>query len=400
MDSRRNFVGKVAYGLAGTLAAGPARVLGANERVRVGLIGAGDRGMELVNHLRACTDVEIVAVSDIYAKHLDRAAATLTGAATYRDHRALLDARDVDAVVIATPQHLHAAHFQDALGAGKHVYLEKTAALTVAEAKQMRSAYRASTKIVQIGHQACSSGHAADVRQFLRDPQNVGRITAIAMHSHRNTPQGKAQWARPAMLTPELNEGSVDWAAFDAKRPFDANRYAHWRYFWDYSGGTIFEYMSQQMSFWYKMLDLQIPRSATTTGGVFLWNDGREVPDTVTVALEQPEGMMISWVSGLGNNQMGVTEDVLGANGTISRGTQVKYTPQKMNRPDLREVPGRTAHTPQAHVQNFIDAIRLGTEPSCGFDLGYRVSIACRMAVESYRQGRTVRWNESREDIV
>jgi hypothetical protein len=110
--------------------------------------------------------------------------------------------------------------------------------------------------------------------------------------------------------------------------------------------------------------------------------------------------MMISWVSGLGNNQMGVTEDVLGANGTISRGTQVKYTPQKMNRPDLREVPGRTAHTPQAHVQNFVDAIRLGTEPSCGFELGYRVSIACRMAVESYRQGRTVCWNESREDIV
>ncbi|MEI9813269.1 MAG: Gfo/Idh/MocA family oxidoreductase [Acidobacteriota bacterium] len=100
MDSRRNFVGKVAYGLAGTLASGPARALGANERVRVGLIGAGDRATELANHLRACSNAEIVAVADIYAKHLDRAAAS--GIAAYADHRALLDSREIDAVVIAT----------------------------------------------------------------------------------------------------------------------------------------------------------------------------------------------------------------------------------------------------------------------------------------------------------
>src|SRR6187399_2354609 len=159
MDSRRNFVGKVAYGLAGTLAAGPARVLGANEQVRVGIIGAGDRGMEIANQLRACPDAKVTAFADIYTKHLDRAAASVPGAAAYHDHRALLDSPDIDAVVIATPQHLHAAQFCDALGARKHVYLEKTAAFTVGEAKQMRSAYRASTQVVQIGHQACSSGH-------------------------------------------------------------------------------------------------------------------------------------------------------------------------------------------------------------------------------------------------
>jgi predicted dehydrogenase len=393
MDSRRNFVGKVAYGLAGTLAAGPSRVLGANERVRVGIIGAGDRGMELANHLRACSNAEIVAFADIYSKHRERVGAT------YSDYRDLLASKDVDAVVLATPQHLHASQFQDALGAGKHVYLEKTAAFTVAQAKQMRSAYRAATQVVQIGHQACSTGHVADVEQFLSDPQRLGKITAIAMQMHRNTPSGKAQWARPAMFTPELQESNIEWAAFDA-RGFDANRFVHWRYFWDYSGGTVFEHMSQQLSFWYKTLGLQIPVSASMEGGIYLWKDGREVPDTVSVTLQQPEEMMISWVSGLGNNQLGVSEDVLGTNGSISRASQVKYTPQKMNRPEAKEMIGRNAHTPQAHMQNFIDAIRLGSEPSCPFELGYRVSIACRMAVESYLQGRTLRWDARREEIV
>ena len=400
MDSRRNFVGKVAYGLAGTLAAGPARVLGANERVRIGIIGAGDRGMELANHLRVCSGAEIVAFADIYSKHLERAAASVPGSLAFTDYRALLDVKDVDAVVIATPQHLHATQFQDALCAGKHVYLEKAAAFTVSEAKQMRSAYRASTKIVQIGHQACSSGHVADVDHFLSDPQRLGQITAISMQMHRNTPNGKPQWARPAMFSPELSDLSIAWAAFDERRAFEANRFVHWRYFWDYSGGTVFEHMSQQLSFWYKTLNLQIPISASMEGGIYLWKDGREVPDTVSVTLLQPEEMMISWVSGLGNNQLGVSEDVLGTNGAISRATQVKYTPQKMNRPDLKEVVGRSAHTPQAHMQNFLDAIRLGAEPNCSFDLGYRVSIACRMAVESYRQGRTVRWDARLEEIL
>jgi len=400
MDSRRKFVGKVAYSLAGTLAAGPARVLGANDRVRVGLIGAGERGMELLNQLRVCPNTEIVALADAYTKRVEGARSAVPAAAAYRDYRALLDDRNVDAVLIATPQHLHAAQFCDALSAGKHVYLEKTAAFTIAEARRMRAAYRASTQIVEIGHQACSSGHMADVQQFLSDPNRMGLITAIQMQAHRNTPRGKAQWARPALLTPDLTATNVDWPAFDAARDFDAHRFIHWRYFWDYSGGTIFEHMSQQLSFWYKALNLDIPRTASADGGIYLWKDGREVPDTVNVTLQQPEGMLVSWFSGLGNNQLGVSEDVLGTNGTISRATQVRYAPQKMNRPDLREIAGRAAHTPQAHVENFLNAIRLDREPNCGFETGYRVSIACRMAVESYRQGRTVRWDPRKEEVV
>ena len=98
--------------------------------------------------------------------------------------------------------------------------------------------------------------------------------------------------------------------------------------------------MCHQLSFWYKTMNLQIPKSVNMTGGVYLWKDGREVPDTMNVSIEQPEEMLISWDSGFGNNQLGVSEDVLGTDGTISKGQQIRYTPQKVNRPGGRRTDG------------------------------------------------------------
>jgi predicted dehydrogenase len=410
MDSRRNFIGKVATGLAGTLAAGPAEVLGAADRIRVGVIGAGDRGTELVSQIRACPNTEIAAFADVYSRNLERAQAGIAGSVGYSDYRKLLEDRSIDAVVIATPPHLHAAQFADALAAGKHVYIERVMAFSLDHAKRMRAAnQKQGTKLtVQVGHQACSFGHMTDVRQFLAEPERLGRITAVTMQMHRNTPAGKAQWARPALLTPELNEHNVAWEEFlgeSAPRAFDAHRMIHWRYFWETSGGSVFEGMSHQLAFWYKALRLQIPQTASMEGGIYLWKDGRETPDTVTVSLQQPEEILINWVSGFGNNQLGVSEDVLGTHGTISRATQVRYTPQlinqqKTNRPAGTEMAGRSTHVPQAHMQNFFDCVRSGKEPNCPFELGYRVSVACRMAVDSYRLGRSLRWDAAREEIV
>lgn len=404
MDSRRNFLGKVATGL-GTLAATQGRVLGSNDRIRVGFVGFGDRATELLNHVRASTNGEAVAFSDVYSKQLDRARSFAPGAAVYRDHRQMLEDPSIDAVVVSTPQHLHAEHFCASLDAGKHVYQEKTMAFTVADAKRMRAAFEkdGARHVVQIGHQCCSFGQAADVRQFLSDPDRMGKITAIDMRMFRNTPHLKPQWSRTARITAEVNPENVQWKSFLGEAPnreFDANRYMNWRYFWDYSGGNVYENMCHQLSFWYKTLDLQIPRAASMTGGIYLWKDGREVPDTMSVSLEQPEEMLISWVSGFGNHQPGVTEQVLGDRGTISRDSQVRYAPQKINRPDGNEMTGRATHTPQAHMQNFFDCIRDRTDPNCPFEVGFRVSIASRMAVDSYRLGRTLRWDRTREEIV
>jgi predicted dehydrogenase len=405
MDSRRHFLGKVASGLAGTLAAVPAHALGANERIRVGFIGMGDRGTELLHHVRVCPNTEIAAFCDVYTKRLERARSIVPGAAASLDYRRMLDDKSIDAVVIATPQHLHAEHFCAALDAGKHVYQEKTMAFTVEHAKRMRASFThdGGEHVVQIGHQSCSFGHMADVQQFLADPKRLGKITAIVMHMYRNTPHQKPQWARPALLTPDVNPENVLWKAFLGEAPardFDPNRFVNWRLFSDYSGGNVHESMSHQIGFWYKALNLQVPKTATMRGGTYLWKDGREVPDTVNVSLEQPEEMLISWASGFGNNQLGVTEEVLGDNGAISRGNHVRYVPQKVNQPDGAEIAGRSTHPPQVHMQDFFDCIRTGKEPSCPFHLGFRVSIACRMAVDSFRTGRTMRWDPQKEEIV
>jgi predicted dehydrogenase len=400
MDSRRKFIGRMATGL-GTLAV-PSRVLGANDRIRLGIIGPGDRGIQIVREALACPNTEFVAFADVYTRRLEEAKKLAPAAATYLDYRHLLDDKSIDAVLIATPQHLHCEHFVASLDAGKHVYQEKTMAFTVAHAKRMRAAYqRAAGKlVVQIGHQHISSGQTADALAFAASG-NLGKITAIHAHMYRNTPHGKPQWARP--VWPDMNSENIIWNAFLGEaphRPFDANRYVNWRFFWDYSGGNFYENMCHQLAFWYKVLDLQVPRAVTTTGGVFLWKDGREVPDTMNCAMEHPEELLVSWDSGFGNNHLGSNEDVLGTDGTISKGQQIRYTPQKVNRPEAVELVGQTKSEPRAHMRNFLDAIRTGAEPNCPFELGYRVSIACRMAVDSYRLGRTVRWDAVKEEIV
>jgi predicted dehydrogenase len=402
MHSRRKFIGQVATGIAGTLAT--SSVLGANERIRVGLIGAGDRGMQLVREAITCPNVDVVAFADIYTRRLEEAKKTVPTAQTFLDPRYLLEDKSIDAVMIATPQHLHAEHFVASLEAGKHVYQEKTMAFNPEHAKRMRAAYKkAGRRTVQIGHQSCSSGQIVDAATFLASG-NLGKITAIHSHMYRNTPHGKPQWSRP--LYPDMTPENIIWRSFLGPAPqhdFDANRYVNWRFFFDYSGGNVYENMCHQLAFWYKAMNLQIPKTVNMVGGVYLWKDGREVPDTMNVSLEQPEEILITWDSGFGNNELGSTEDVLGTDGTIARGQQIRYLPQKVNRPDGVEIVGNTrtgANETKAHIQNFLDCMRTGAEPNCPFEVGYRVSIACRMAVDSYRQGRALRWDPAKEEIV
>jgi predicted dehydrogenase len=131
-----------------------------------------------------------------------------------------------------------------------------------------------------------------------------------------------------------------------------------------------------------------------------LWKDGREVPDTMHVSLEHAEEVLFSWDSGFGNGQPGVAEEVLGTDGSISRAQQIRYMPQKVNRPDGNEMVGAARTEPRAHMQNFLDSIRGGKETNCPVEVGFRVSVACRMALESYRQQRTILWDAAGEDIV
>lgn len=401
MASRRNFLGTVAQGLATSIAA-PAAVLGANDKIRLAIIGPGDRGQQLMREAVACPNIEFAAASDVYTRRLDQAKAIVPGIQTYLDYRHILDDKSIDAVIIATPQHLHCEHFTAALDAGKHVYQEKTMAFSVDHAKRMRAAFQRAggRRVVQIGHQSCSSGLMTDAAAFLKSAP-MGKITAIHMTMYRNTPHGKPQWSRP--VYPDMTAENILWKSFLGEAPareFDANRFINWRFYWDYSGGNVYENMCHQVSFWYRALDLKVPRAVTMTGGVYLWKDGREVPDTMCCAIEQPEEMLISWNSGFGNDHLRSGEDVLGDEGTIVKGQQIRYFPQRVNIKDGKDLLGSTATGAQPHMQNFFDAVRTQVPVNCPFDVGFRTSIACRMSVESYRQQRTIRWDPVREEIV
>jgi predicted dehydrogenase len=266
----------------------------------------------------------------------------------------------------------------------------------------MRAAYEPvkAKQVVQVGHQSCSSGNVVDAKHFL-EGDRLGKITAVDATMYRNTPHGKPQWSRA--VRPGMNSENIVWNKFLGETPkiaFDANRYLNWRFFWDYSGGNVYENMCHQVAFWYKVLELKIPQAVTMTGGLYLWKDGREVPDTMNVSMTQPEEMLFSWISGFGNASLGITEQVLGTDGTILRGPRIRFLPEKVNAPNGAALTGETPTPGSAHMKNFMEAIRTDKEVNCPFDLGFRVSIACRMAVESYRQARTMHWDAVREEIV
>src|SRR5258708_17537816 len=179
MYSRRSFIEGVASGVAAT-ALSSSRVLGANERIRLGIIGAGGRGKELMRFALACPNTEIVGAADVYTRRLEEARKLAPNAKTYLDYRHLIEDNSVDAVLIATPQHLHCEHFVASLDAGKHVYQEKTMAFTVDHAKKMRAAFQRTggKRTVQIGHQWTSTGQIQDAATFLT-PELMGNITMI-----------------------------------------------------------------------------------------------------------------------------------------------------------------------------------------------------------------------------
>jgi predicted dehydrogenase len=407
MPSRRAFIKQALGGSAALVASGlfpPGRVLGANDRVRIGLIGGGDRGQEILKAALRCPNVEGVAVADVYTRRLDEVKEFVPNIKTYRDFRQLLDDKTVDAVLIATPQHQHALNFVPAIQAGKDVYQEKTMAFNPDHAKRMREAFEKSGRVVQVGIQSTSGPAVEPLRNYLK-PDKVGVITAIHTHMFRNAPYGG--WKRP--IPPDCDPQHVNWKEFQGEAPphaWDPNRYVNWRFFWDYDGGNVFENMVHQVGFWYKMLNLQIPRAVTMTGNNFLSPD-MQPPDTMDVSMDQPEKILFTWNSMFGNRHYGETEDeLLGNKGTVSRDENegLKYTPEGEGdeQPTVIRATKESADgiSTSAHMQNFFDCVRNRKEPNCPFEIGFRSAVACQMAVASYRRGRTVHWDEKNTAIV
>jgi hypothetical protein len=239
--TRRDFLKQAALGTAAFLAYPPSHVLGANDRIRVGMIGVGNRGQDLLEEILAVPNVQVVAMADVYRRRHDEVKKKVPGVTTFDDHRRLLDRKDVDAVIVASPLHTHARHFLDTLAAGKDLYSEKTMTWSIPEADQCLAAANSSGRVVQIGLQWESGGALADARQWIKDGM-IGKVTQVQSWMSRNTPHGKGQWVRP--VPSDCTAANVNWSAFlngRHDRPFDPYRLINWRLFWEFSGGNVTE---------------------------------------------------------------------------------------------------------------------------------------------------------------
>jgi predicted dehydrogenase len=398
---RREFLKQAGAAAAIGFALPASRVLGANDRVRLGIIGAGARGQELMHEFVKVPNAEFVAVADAYTGRYDEAKAIAPGITqVFNDHRRLLDLKDVDAVIVATPLHCHARHFLDTIAAGKDLYSEKTMTWSIAEADACREAAKRSNRVIGIGLQHQSSGQLADAKQWLKDGI-VGKVTQVESWMSRNSKRGHGQWVRP--VPPNCTSANVNWEAFlngRPGRPFDPYKFINWRLFWEFSGGNITENMVHQIAWIIGALDLPRPTAAYMSGGVFSEKDGREVPDTIVVTLDFPNDLVVTWQSTFNNKRYGLGEQFLGSHGTIEHlmGTTdmvtgksqsgLRYYPEKDNRPDGTALEGQAKGV--NHMANFVECVRSRKEPNSPVEIGYRSAVAAHMANLSYRQKQRV----------
>jgi predicted dehydrogenase len=394
-QTRRTFLKEAALGSAAMLAFPPPSVLGANDRVRVGMIGVGDRGGELLNQVRSVHGVEVVAMADVYSRRRDEAKSKAAGVQTFDDHRRLLDMKDLDAVIVASPLHTHARHFLDALAAGKDLYAEKTMTWSIPEAEKCLAAAKESGRVVQIGLQHQSSGALVDTKQWIKDGW-LGKVTHVEAWMSRNTPHGKGQWVRP--IPSDCTAQNVNWSAFlngRPDRPFDPFRLINWRLFWEFSGGNVAENMVHQMAWIMTALDLSLPSAAYMSGGVFSEKDGREVPDTIAVTFDFPD-LVVTWQSTFSNKHYEQGERLLGSDGTVEHhfDEAARYWPEKVNRPGGEDARGTTRD--QNHMQNWIDCVRSHNQPNAPAEIGYRSAIAVHMANLSYKNKRRITLEEAK----
>lgn len=262
------------------------------DTVNLGFIGSGIRGKQLIEEFKAVPGARSVAVADLYDGCIERVKEQLEGPIqSSKDYRQLLDNKDIDAVVIATPDHWHERITLDALAAGKHVYVEKPMTWSIAEGPRIIAAAKASGKVLQVGSQAKTSALTAKAKELVASGA-LGKVNMIRMGNHRNNAEGA--WIYP--IPPDASEKTIDWAKFlgrAAKRPFDPAFFFRWRCWWDFSAGVAGDLFVHQLTQMHEVMGAKAPKSAVSQGGIFRWKDGRTVPDIMNSLLEYPEGFLV-----------------------------------------------------------------------------------------------------------
>jgi predicted dehydrogenase len=397
MTSRRDFLGAAALSAS--------RVLGANDRINVGIIGVGGMGFGHVKMLKPNPRVQITAVSDIYTERKKRAREFIGLAEkdVHHEYKELLARPDVDAVFVVTPDHWHYRMAMDALDAGKDVYVQKPMAYRIEEAKTMAERVRKSGRVLQVGSQYASEPQYFRAREAVQQGL-IGKPLWAQGTYCRNTFHGEWNYT----IDPEGTAESIDWKRFlgsAPKRAFSPDRYFRWRKYWDYSGGIATDLLYHRLVPFLVTLGPQFPVRVSSNGGIYVHKD-REVPDTVSTTIEYPDFQVIM-SSSMAADLPGahLAPIIYGHEGTIEfRGKELVITPEpiygKVKKTEPLRIPAEAPVLHLAHMENFFDCMRTRKQPNLNADFGYRAMVAIGMGVEAYRESRQLAFDPATERIV
>jgi predicted dehydrogenase len=440
---RRTFLKTAALGAAGaaglslsapTSAHGYSRILGANDRVRVGIVGFSDRTRgALIGALQEHAEelnFEITALSDIWNLRREEGLEFLREAGAvrvqpYRNNEEMYEARTTDAVIIGTADFQHALHGIEALEAGQHAYLEKPLANTMEDARAIRDAVRRTGKVVQNGTQRRSARNYELANQYLRSGE-FGEIVMAEMTWNVNQP---GRWRRPELVG-RIREQDTDWRRYLMNRPYepwDPRKYLEYRLFWPYSSGIPDQWMVHQIDTVHWFTGLPRPRSVVANGGIYTWHDGRTNWDTATMVfdygpLDDPsQGFQVVYSSRMNNSAGGVKELYYSNAGmldldrneiTATGGLEQNHAramgmqENRLTARTLEEVSGSDAaadpplDATSANMRNWMECIRSGQTPNADIEAGYNHSVALCMTIAAIQTGKKVTFDDERQEVV
>jgi len=425
---RRTFLAGAGAAIGASALGGTAlsysRILGANDRISLGHIGCGRRGLGLQTIARGLKgrNLEMTAVCDLWKVNREAAAARTEswyGRAprSFQYMEDLLALKDVDAVLISTADFQHATHLKTVVEAGKDAYCEKPMANDLAEAKAARDAVLRSDRIVQVGTQHRSEPYQIAARELIKSGA-LGDVSKVEIVWNYHGPR----W-RGREEVAQLREQDTDWRRWllgKPYRPFDPRMYFEFRLYRDFSSGIADQWMSHGIDLVHYFLEDEFPRSVMASGGVFAWKDGRENPDTFQALLEYPKGFLVSYATSFGNDADSFSR-IMGKNATLvniggegsprwkwveEKGTHesdpdVKRAEKYVTLPgDDRIPPTSISDDDLSHMTNWIECLRSRKAPNATVRHGFAHSVACIMAARAYREGRKLYWNPRTEEIV
>lgn len=401
---------------------GPAvspRVIGANDRIRVGIVGVKGMGGGHIKHVleeMPGANVEVAAICDVWekARRKGQEAAKLGADQVYSDHRRMLERKDLDAVIVATPDHTHAVISADVMQSGRDLYLQKPMTRRLDEAFLLQSVARRTGRRVQVGTQGCTDPKFHRAAEIVRSGA-LGRVLWAQTSYCRQNPKGEWNYE----IDPEATASSVDWKSWLGKAPrrgFDAERFFRWRKYWDYGNGVIGDLLPHRLAPMLMAMDLkEYPETVSCLGGNLAetdrgpgpdgkpYGERREVGDTVLVTVQFPSGVMLFLASGT-SNERGVEDVIRGQKGNLLLGGgKLVLEPERPFSDEIErkeETFEETKEVHARHVRNFFEALR-GNEPlHCPIDDGVRVQTIVSMAEKSYREKTSVRFDPARRKVV